>query len=211
MEEEFQELFEEKSKFLLNSLVKAIEEIYVHPKQKKIYSKIDNQLEGRKPVNKSTEKDLLDEFYEDKQNKNKLHHNNRKGSKYSNEDNFKTSGWQGHKDDFVVGGKKIVLKGNRSNEFPESIHTNNNNANKKYRERSRENEIAPKEYNGYNNPVNYYNQAFTIPRGFFRNPSIRGGRFPMMPGMHRMPNEMQGGFMRFPGIRPRAPFQKTLE
>jgi hypothetical protein len=67
------------------------------------------------------------------------------------------------------------------------------------------------DYNNYNSgAVNYYNQAFTIPRGFFRNPNIRGGRFPMMPGLTRVPNDMSG-FMRVPGMRPRAPFQKNIE
>lgn len=199
-------MFEEKAKYLLNSLVKSIEDIYSKTKS----FKKSNDNGEKKLDNKTTEKDLLDEFYEDKQNKyyqNKPS-NNRKGSKFSNDDNFKKGGWQGHKDDFVVGGKKIVLKGNKKDE-PSDNNTSNNTV-KKYRDRSRENEI-PNDYNNYANAaVNYYNQAFTIPRGFFRNPNIRGGRFPILSGFNRVPNEMPG-FMRVPGIRPRAPFQKNIE
>jgi hypothetical protein len=103
-----------------------------------------------------------------------------------------------------------ISNNNNSNHNNNNNKYNNNNNNKRHRERSRENEIQ-NDYNSYNNAaVNYYNQAFTIPRGFFRNPNIRGGRFPIMTGMTRVPNDMSG-FMRAPGIRPRAPFQKNLE
>lgn len=119
-------------------------------------------------------------------------------------------GRQGSKDEFNVGGKKVVLKNKKDENNNNSCKTNNNNNNSenpvksKYRERSREEEGYNTQYNQNqlsHQSNNFYNR-FQVPRGFLRNPVFRGMNYR---------GALPGQFPQKGTFRPRFPKQPQLE
>jgi hypothetical protein len=162
-DEECNEVFQDDTKYYQQFIIKHAQEIY----------KCDNE-----------DKDLLDEFWEERQNKNKEKEN--VYSKYPNQGikhnihNKRGGKNYGSRDDreFNLGGKKVVLK---------KKHDESKDDTRGPRERTRSrDEDTRDEY------PSYRNTGFTVPRGLIRGnfmryprPNMRGG----MMGEHTMPHQ----------------------
>lgn len=197
VESDFKELFEENGIYLLDALIKHIESTYT-PSSSDIKKDIKELVTIRKNSkeqhfnnNNNTEKDLIDEFFEEKESKTKSQPNGKFNNNYNNQynNNFNPDsqfkrGRPGFKEQFHIGGKMVVLKGSKH-------ETNGDTSNSHYRERSREDEMKypPQQFDFYGN--NYYmghmpHSQFSVPRGISK-PGMRGGRMPMMTFPQRMP------------------------
>jgi hypothetical protein len=230
IESEFKELFEEKANHLLDHLISLVEKIYKINNEKITLKFPNNQirLKDEKLNNKEDEKDILDEFYEDKANKDDRNNMNNFRGGFNNDRNFALNPEDGNyyqkrnnkysKQEFNLGGKNIVLKGGKKDE-----NSQQQNKYQNYRDRSRDTEgfnsqNVPNHYNNYpdydynmkmdtRNPYGYppnmaHNQGNMMQPHY--NPNYKGRGGGMIPPMHSQnsmfPNQsMRGGYQPMRG------------